>query len=87
MRSGLTIGTSGAFGAIGAEARRAEQLGFDLLASGEHVFFHGPTSNAFRPGPSVPAARDLRPCLAAKPPRHAHSDRVPCLPHAEGSWT
>ena len=47
MRSGLMIGTSGAFGAIAAEARRAEQLGFDLLASGEHVFFHGPTSNAF----------------------------------------
>jgi alkanesulfonate monooxygenase SsuD/methylene tetrahydromethanopterin reductase-like flavin-dependent oxidoreductase (luciferase family) len=34
-------------GGLAAEARRAEQLGFDLLASGEHVFFHGPTSNAF----------------------------------------
>jgi alkanesulfonate monooxygenase SsuD/methylene tetrahydromethanopterin reductase-like flavin-dependent oxidoreductase (luciferase family) len=44
MRSGLTIGTSGA---VAAEARRAEQLGFDLVASGEHIFFHGPTSNAF----------------------------------------
>jgi alkanesulfonate monooxygenase SsuD/methylene tetrahydromethanopterin reductase-like flavin-dependent oxidoreductase (luciferase family) len=47
MRSGLTIGTSGALGATAADARRAERLGFDLLASGEHVFFHGPTSNAF----------------------------------------
>ena len=28
-------------------ARRAEELGFDLVGSGEHVFFHGPTSNAF----------------------------------------
>jgi alkanesulfonate monooxygenase SsuD/methylene tetrahydromethanopterin reductase-like flavin-dependent oxidoreductase (luciferase family) len=41
------IGTSGAFGAVAADARRAEQLGFDLVASGEHLFFHGPTSNAF----------------------------------------
>jgi alkanesulfonate monooxygenase SsuD/methylene tetrahydromethanopterin reductase-like flavin-dependent oxidoreductase (luciferase family) len=47
MRSGLVIGTSGAFGAVAADARRAEQLGFDLVASGEHLFFHGPTSNAF----------------------------------------
>ncbi|HEX3751173.1 MAG TPA: LLM class flavin-dependent oxidoreductase [Streptosporangiaceae bacterium] len=28
-------------------ARRAEQLGYELMGSGEHVFFHGPTSNAF----------------------------------------
>jgi alkanesulfonate monooxygenase SsuD/methylene tetrahydromethanopterin reductase-like flavin-dependent oxidoreductase (luciferase family) len=47
MRSGLMIGTSGSFGAVAADARRAERLGFDLVASGEHVFFHGPTSNAF----------------------------------------
>lgn len=47
MRSGLMIGTSGGFGAVAAEARRAERLGFDLVASGEHIFFHGPTSNAF----------------------------------------
>ena len=47
MRSGVMIGQLGAPGGLAAEARRAEQLGFDLLASGEHVFFHGPTSNAF----------------------------------------
>jgi probable F420-dependent oxidoreductase len=28
-------------------ARRAEDLGFGLVGSGEHVFFHGPTSNSF----------------------------------------
>jgi probable F420-dependent oxidoreductase len=29
-----------------AEARRAEELGFDYLSSGEHLFFHGPVPNA-----------------------------------------
>lgn len=47
MRSGVMIGQLEGPGGLAAEARRAEQLGFDLLASGEHVFFHGPTSNAF----------------------------------------
>lgn len=47
MRSGVMIGQPEVPGGLAAEARRAEQLGFDLLASGEHVFFHGPTSNAF----------------------------------------
>ncbi|MQA79705.1 MAG: LLM class flavin-dependent oxidoreductase [Streptosporangiales bacterium] len=28
-------------------ARRAERLGFDYFCCGEHVFFHGPTANAF----------------------------------------
>jgi len=28
-------------------ARRAEELGYDILARGEHVFFHVPTPNAF----------------------------------------
>ncbi|NMH98719.1 LLM class flavin-dependent oxidoreductase [Pseudonocardia acidicola] len=28
-------------------ARRAEELGYDLLACGEHVFFHVPATNAF----------------------------------------
>jgi probable F420-dependent oxidoreductase len=28
-------------------ARRAEELGYDLVACGEHVFFHVPTTNAF----------------------------------------
>lgn len=31
---------------VGA-ARRAEELGYDFLACGEHVFFHSPTPNAF----------------------------------------
>jgi probable F420-dependent oxidoreductase len=30
-----------------ALAREAEAYGFDFLACGEHVFFHGPTPNAF----------------------------------------
>lgn len=30
-----------------AEARRAEDAGFDLLGCGEHLFFHGPIPNAF----------------------------------------
>jgi probable F420-dependent oxidoreductase len=29
------------------DARAAEELGFDYVASGEHLFFHGPTPNAF----------------------------------------
>lgn len=29
------------------EARLAEELGYDIVSCGEHVFFHGPTSNAF----------------------------------------
>jgi probable F420-dependent oxidoreductase len=32
---------------VPAAARRAEELGFGLVSSGEHVFFHGPTSNSF----------------------------------------
>src|SRR5699024_3373664 len=30
-----------------AEARQAEELGFDLVATGEHLFFHVPVTNAF----------------------------------------
>lgn len=30
-----------------AEARRAEESGFDLVATGEHLFFHVPVTNAF----------------------------------------
>ena len=41
------IGTSGDPGDVAGEARDAERLGFDLVAAGEHVFFHGPVSNAF----------------------------------------
>jgi alkanesulfonate monooxygenase SsuD/methylene tetrahydromethanopterin reductase-like flavin-dependent oxidoreductase (luciferase family) len=41
------IGTSGEPGDVPREARDAERLGFDLVAAGEHVFFHGPVANAF----------------------------------------
>ncbi|GAA1836342.1 LLM class flavin-dependent oxidoreductase [Pseudonocardia ailaonensis] len=34
-------------GGIVPLARRAEELGYDLLACGEHVFFHVPATNAF----------------------------------------
>ncbi len=44
MRSGIVL--SDGEHAV-AEARAAEALGFDRVASGEHVFFHGPTENAF----------------------------------------
>jgi probable F420-dependent oxidoreductase len=30
-----------------ADAQLAEELGFDLVGCGEHLFFHGPTPNAF----------------------------------------
>lgn len=36
----------GGFDVVG-QARQAERLGFDFVACGEHVFFHGPTVNAF----------------------------------------
>jgi alkanesulfonate monooxygenase SsuD/methylene tetrahydromethanopterin reductase-like flavin-dependent oxidoreductase (luciferase family) len=38
---------SGDPGGVAGEARWAEQAGFDLVTAGEHVFFHGPVSNAF----------------------------------------
>jgi alkanesulfonate monooxygenase SsuD/methylene tetrahydromethanopterin reductase-like flavin-dependent oxidoreductase (luciferase family) len=47
MKAGLMIGTSGDPGDVADEARRAERLGFDLVTAGEHVFFHGPTANAY----------------------------------------
>ena len=45
MKAGLMLGAGPA--GLPAAARRAEELGFGLVSSGEHVFFHGPTSNAF----------------------------------------
>ncbi|GAA0220875.1 LLM class flavin-dependent oxidoreductase [Cryptosporangium japonicum] len=33
--------------AVAAEARAAEKAGYDGLATGEHLFFHGPHSNGF----------------------------------------
>jgi alkanesulfonate monooxygenase SsuD/methylene tetrahydromethanopterin reductase-like flavin-dependent oxidoreductase (luciferase family) len=44
MLAGLTLDTSKS---VAAEAAHAERLGFDYLAAGEHLFFHGPTPNAF----------------------------------------
>lgn len=44
MRVGITVSDPGT---VVAEARRAEELGFDILGCGEHLFFHGPTPNSF----------------------------------------
>ncbi|GAB2810232.1 LLM class flavin-dependent oxidoreductase [Streptomyces chlorus] len=44
MRIGLSI--SG-LADTADEARHAEEAGFDFVGCGEHVFFHGPTPNAF----------------------------------------
>jgi len=44
MRVGITVDDPGT---VVAEARRAEELGFDILGCGEHLFFHGPTPNSF----------------------------------------
>jgi hypothetical protein len=30
---------------VAEEAQNAEALGYDFVAAGEHVFFHGPTTN------------------------------------------
>jgi alkanesulfonate monooxygenase SsuD/methylene tetrahydromethanopterin reductase-like flavin-dependent oxidoreductase (luciferase family) len=48
MRTDLQIGLAieGTTG-VAEEARAAERAGFDFLGCGEHVFFHGPMSNAF----------------------------------------
>ena len=43
MRIGVTVDNPDT---VVDQARRAEELGFDLLGSGEHLFFHGPTPNA-----------------------------------------
>lgn len=47
MRIGLQLDPAGDSADVAGEARRTEELGFDLLSAGEHVFFHGPVSNAF----------------------------------------
>jgi alkanesulfonate monooxygenase SsuD/methylene tetrahydromethanopterin reductase-like flavin-dependent oxidoreductase (luciferase family) len=41
------LDTGGEPGDVADEARRAERLGYDVVAATEHVFFHGPVSNAF----------------------------------------
>lgn len=47
MRAGLMLPPDGDQQDVIARARDAEAYGFDFLACGEHVFFHGPTANAF----------------------------------------
>jgi probable F420-dependent oxidoreductase len=44
MKIGITIDNPST--AI-ADATQAEELGFDIIGCGEHLFFHGPTPNAF----------------------------------------
>lgn len=45
MRFGLFLPPQTPLGQVPAIARRAEDLGYDFLACGEHVFFHAPTPN------------------------------------------
>ncbi|HEY2206068.1 MAG TPA: LLM class flavin-dependent oxidoreductase [Pseudonocardia sp.] len=45
MRVGITLGRAQA--EMADEARWAEDAGFDTVATGEHLFFHGPTANGF----------------------------------------
>lgn len=45
MRIGLTL--SGDQAAVASEARRAEEAGYDIIATGEHLFFHVPVANGF----------------------------------------
>ncbi|MFI5614341.1 LLM class flavin-dependent oxidoreductase [Amycolatopsis sp. NPDC051903] len=47
MRVGLMFPPGADPGEIPAFARRAEEAGFDYFCCGEHVFFHGPITNAF----------------------------------------
>ncbi len=47
MRVGLQLDVAGDPAEALTEARTAEALGYDLVTAGEHVFFHGPVSNAF----------------------------------------
>lgn len=43
----MRVGVTAAAGTDGtADAIRAEELGFDLYACGEHLFFHGPTPHS-----------------------------------------
>ena len=47
MKVGLMLPPTADPGEIPALAARAEELGFDLVAAGEHVLFGSPTGNAF----------------------------------------
>ena len=44
MKFGITVDNPGT---VIEDARQAEEMGFDFLGCGEHLFFHGPTPNAF----------------------------------------
>ena len=44
MRLGITIDNPAT---VVEDAQQAEKLGFDFVGCGEHLFFHGPTPNAF----------------------------------------
>lgn len=44
MKAGLALGATDE---VIREAKEAEDLGFDYVTSGEHLFFHGPVPNAF----------------------------------------
>lgn len=46
-RIGLMLAPQGDPAEVLGAARRAEELGYDFLGCGEHVFFHSPTPNAF----------------------------------------
>ena len=45
MRIVLTLGSEP--GSVAAQARAAEDSGYDGVATGEHLFFHGPVTNGF----------------------------------------
>lgn len=47
MRIGLVLPPTADPADVPATARRAEEQGFDIVASGEHVLFGSPTPNAF----------------------------------------
>jgi len=47
MRIGLMMTPPSDLREVTRTARKAEELGYDFLASGEHVFFHEPMPNAF----------------------------------------
>jgi probable F420-dependent oxidoreductase len=47
MRVGLMFPPDGDPAEVPALARQAEEQGFDYFCCGEHVFFHGPVTNAF----------------------------------------
>jgi alkanesulfonate monooxygenase SsuD/methylene tetrahydromethanopterin reductase-like flavin-dependent oxidoreductase (luciferase family) len=44
MKFGITVDNPAT---VINDAREAEEMGFDFLGCGEHLFFHGPTPNAF----------------------------------------